>query len=333
MSDIRSAFVPSPGILKIIEAIKSQRGNTHRRCPPNILVTGKSGSGKTTLIEHLKNRFPRRTSESDDKDIVPVVVLSFPKDVSQLYMISSLLEQLGDPDYKERDLDLAYKKLWKFLEDCEVEILLIDELHNIQRGLSRKVSPLARAFIKDICTHTKVLMVGFGTEEAEMLLETEPELDTRFQHFESMPVYSVYDGQRPVFRKYLEKLSAYLDVKNPEIIYQGDFPERLYFVTRALPRTIAHLIDGAILKASKAGRNKLINKDFEEAALALRPCRRQAKVFNLRSDKVYELVSKNAYKDPEDYRSFEIVKDMFDQKGVFNDMVYQADKVVLGAKP
>ena len=131
MISVKNVFVQSPGILKIIESIDTLRKKGHRRCPPHILVIGEAGSGKTTLIEHLLKRYPRRPSGNDDKDVVPLVHLSFPKDVTQLYMLRSLLKQLGDPDYREKDLDSGYEKLWSLLTECEVEIICIDELHNI----------------------------------------------------------------------------------------------------------------------------------------------------------------------------------------------------------
>ncbi len=332
MNSVKNEFVKSPGILRIIDAIESLRGKGHRRCPPNLLVTGESGSGKSTLIEHLIKRYPRRASENDDKDIVPLVHLSFPKDVSQLYMLRTLLKQLGDPDYRENDLDRGYEKLWKLLEECEVEILCIDEIHNIEHRLSRRVSPLARAFIKDISTHAKILIVGFGTNEAEALLETEEELDTRFQHFETMPVYSIYNGQRPVWATYLEKLSKCMDIDNPNFIYEADLPERLYFATRALPRTTANLIDYAMEMSLKNGRNNLTLEDFYQASLGLRQCRHQAKVFLLKSEKVRELASKGVYKNHGDKRSLDIIKDIFTQEGAFNEMIYQAAKAASEAK-
>jgi len=311
MTDVKNAFVQSPGIVKIINTIESKIGSGHRRCPNHLKVIGESGSGKTTFIEHLITRYPRTITDNDDQDIVPYVHLKLTKDVSNLALIRSVLEQLGDPDYKEPDVNEAYKKLWSLLEKCQVELICFDEFHNMRRGLTSRVSVSALTFIKDLSNNSKALLVAFGTEETEELISTEKELATRFDSVCYMPSYSIYDGQRCIFEKYLLDLSKYVDISNAEHLFTSDFPERLYFATRALPRTMARLIDNALKHAKNENREVVNNKDYYQAALGLSSARRQAKVFFLSKIKVAELVSMEAYKKPECERSLEILQDIF----------------------
>ena len=169
----------------------------------------------------------------------------------------------------------------------------------------------------------------------EMQLAEDPFADLRVDHVDSEEAIDA--KAREVRRAWklgidpIPSMTALLEDKGLKVI-EADLPERLYFATRALPRTTANLIDYAMEKSSKDGRNNLTLEDFYQASLGLRQCRHQAKVFKLKSDKVYELASKCVYKNHGDKRSLDIIKEIFTQKGAFNEMIYQADQAVLEAK-
>ncbi|OUS03070.1 hypothetical protein A9Q81_08225 [Gammaproteobacteria bacterium 42_54_T18] len=314
MPNVKNAFVASPGIMQIIESIELKRGTGHRRCPGHLTVVGESGSGKTTLLEHLQNLYPKTTTDNNDKDIIPLVQLSFPAGLNTFDMIKQLLEALGDPDYEERTQKTAEKRLWKYLKECQVDFICFDEFHDIRDGNAFRVDKYARRFIKKLSNKSKVIVIAFGIEEVKDLIKQEKELNTRFQEVFYMPVYSIYDGQRKVFEKYLLNLSEYIDIDNPEHLYSGDFPERLFIATRALPRMMALLIDRALDLAGRDGRKRVTKGDYYKAALAFQSTERQAKVFTLKKEKLEELVSAGVYKNPNDSRSLEVLEEYFGKK-------------------
>jgi len=317
MLTVKNAFVQSTGISQIINEIEMKKGAGHRRCPEHLVVVGPSGSGKTTLIEHLKQRFPRTVSENDERDILPLLSASFLKDVSTLAMVRHLLKQLGDPDFEERDLDTAYNKLWHLLEACQVDFICFDEFHNIRKGESLAVSPASEKFIKDLSNHSKAVLIVFGTQEAEDLIDAVDELDTRFNEYLYMPTYSVFGDQRAEFVAYLEGLSGYAEVDNPDFLYLKDLPERLYVATKANPRAIARLIDRAVVFAKRDGRSLLKHDDFYQAALRFKSSKRQAHVFRLSDKKFEKLFQSGSFNSTDWKRSFEVLKNYFSKKHNF----------------
>lgn len=316
---VKNAFVESPGLTSIIDEIESRRGEGHKRCPDNLVVVGPSGSGKTTLIKELVEvRFPRTVSEDNDKDIVPLLSVSFQKDKSTLAMVNDLITQLGDPETDEKDIDKAYERLWHLLEACCVEFLCFDEFHNIRRGKSTQVSSAAEKFIKDINNHSTVIMIAFGTDEVQELISAVDELDTRFDEYLYMPSFSVFGGKRPEFVKYLLELSEYADIDNREFLYEDDMPERIYITTGANPRRIARLIHRAIkLAKDDNGRRELKHKDLYEAAQKFVSSDKQAQVFRLSKKKFNDLLDMGEFGAPDLTRTHQVMLEFFSKKRSF----------------
>mgnify|MGYP000002156383 CR=1 FL=1 len=316
---VKNAFVESPGLTRIIDEIECRRGEGHKRCPDNLVVVGPSGSGKTTLIKELTDeRFPRTVSENNDKDIVPLLSLSFQKDKSTLAMVNDLITQLGDPETDEKDIDKAYERLWHLLDACCVEFICFDEFHNIRKGRTMQVSSSAEKFVKDLNNHSKVIMIAFGTAEVHELISAVDELDTRFDEYLYMPSFSVFDGKRPEFVKYLIDLSEYADIDNRDFLYDNDMPERFYITTGANPRRIARLIHRAIkLAKDDKGRRVLEHKDLYEAALKFGSSDKQAQVFRLSQKKLKDLFDKGDFEATDLTRTHQVMSNFFSKKRNF----------------
>lgn len=163
-------------ILDTIEYNKS----TQSPEPNSILVLGESGVGKTTLNSNLLEVLPGKAEVKEEFNIVtkvPFFHSSLGTDATPSKMAADLLSSMGVED---RNKFAADKRIRFALKRAETQAILYDELHNLAGSLTPHKIGLARGWIRDLITSTRVMIIGFGTPNCEDIFLSEAQVYKRF---------------------------------------------------------------------------------------------------------------------------------------------------------
>jgi len=134
--------------------------------PPCLLVVGPTGAGTSTLVGTYARERPAVLTESGITYPVVRATIPTPATVKALAMV--LLAALGDPRATGGTVGAMTYRLTQYFRDCQVELLILDEVQHFRDRDSRRVLENARNWLKTLIKETGVACVLVGLQgEAE----------------------------------------------------------------------------------------------------------------------------------------------------------------------
>lgn len=134
--------------------------------PDCVAVLGRFRTGKTTLVDSFCNQHPRVVGEETTE--VPVLKVVVPAKASMGNMLTSLLASLGDPLAERGSIGVKYHRLERFIADCGVRMVILDEAnHFVDRDSQRVLHDVSNTMKNLVKTHNLAcVLVGLPyTEE------------------------------------------------------------------------------------------------------------------------------------------------------------------------
>lgn len=161
----------------------------------SILLVGSSNNGKTSLLERFIELHPPydynveggrpdwvEDDFFDDHSGIglPVLYILAPTEPNESRLYSNILNQINAP-FKERD-PLARKQylVEYYLKIFNIEMLIIDEVHNILSGSVAKQRQIMNA-IKNLSNTLKIPIVLSGIKDALRAIQTDDQIHNRFR--------------------------------------------------------------------------------------------------------------------------------------------------------
>lgn len=144
---------------------------------PNLLIAGPTNNGKSMIIEKFVREHPRYA----DKGWMhhPVLVVQTPSNPTMTRFCTAVLTALDcEPEPRCQATELERRAL-AYLEDADVGVLVLDELHNMLAGNAaerRKFLNLLRYLGNTL----RVPLVGVGTHDAHLAIASDDQLENRF---------------------------------------------------------------------------------------------------------------------------------------------------------
>jgi GTPase SAR1 family protein len=183
--------------------------------PLGLLIVGPSGSGKTTIVREFMRRHP--DSSQVDVEIKPVLYVETPPTAGESRLLGAILRHLGyTADWDRGNCDLKLKRVFNALRACRVELIILDEIHNMFiKGTKRPWESLS--VIKALSNQLSLPVVLVGINSARNLISQDPQLASRLQTIELAPCK---DGTE--YRDFLYALESTLPLSRPSRLYSKE---------------------------------------------------------------------------------------------------------------
>ncbi|WP_066351424.1 TniB family NTP-binding protein [Aliarcobacter skirrowii] len=199
-------------IIQILGSIKTYEKNKTR--VTSILLVGSSNNGKTSLIEEFIRRNPSYDYYSENPDKltkeffdnynaigIPALSILAPNEPSETRLYSNILNKIFAP-FHERDSVAKKQYLVEYyLNLLNVDMLIIDEIHNILSGSIAKQKQILNA-IKNLSNHLKIPIVLSGTKDALRAVSTDTQISSRFR--------PIYLNKWKMDKEFISLLATYL---------------------------------------------------------------------------------------------------------------------------
>lgn len=146
---------------------------------PSMLLIGESNNGKTKLIESFLRSYPADENIGGEHIIAKVLYIEAPPVLSESTFYGEILSALFE-NVSTSSLDASRRRVIEVLEDIELKVLVIDELHNILAGPSLKQHSMLNA-LKYVSNKLKISIVGCGTSDLLRAVSIDPQIQNRFK--------------------------------------------------------------------------------------------------------------------------------------------------------
>lgn len=162
----------------------------------SVLIVGQGNNGKSSIIDRFKElhpdydynlsrpaNLPNDYFDTHTGAGTPILHIIAPTSPVETQLYSSILTALPAPYQESYSIGKKLQLVLYYLKMMEVEMLFIDEIHNILSGSVAKQKQFLNA-IKNLSIHLKIPIVLAGTKAALSALNTDPQIESRF-----MPMY------------------------------------------------------------------------------------------------------------------------------------------------
>jgi hypothetical protein len=256
-------------IINTLESIKTYEKNKSR--VTSILLVGSSNNGKTSLLNEFIRRHPsynlyRENSEKLTKEYfdkytakgIPTLYILAPSEPSETRLYSNILNSINAP-FKERDSISRKQYLVEYyLESLNVDMLIIDEIHNILSGSIAKQKQVLNA-IKNLSNHLKIPIVLAGTKDALRAVSTDTQISSRFR-----PIYLKKWKMNKEYVSLLATFLTTLPLKKESQILTHNTAMEILGISDGYIGDIISLLKKAAIYAIESGSEKISLKEIKE---------------------------------------------------------------------
>lgn len=218
--------------------------------PKCLFVKGPSGAGKSTIFKRYLEKYPRSTLP--EGTIVPVLCATIPVPATVNALVTRLLKGLGDPLSNKGTISAKTERLYELIEECKVELIMLDEFQNFIDSDSQKVLRTVADWLKNLLNHTKKPIILFGLPNSEDIFygESQQQLSRRFPYRMHLTPFkwSTKDG-RNEFRAFLKILDESLPLPAPSHLADPDIAIRLYSASGGIVNYVMKIVRAATHKA------------------------------------------------------------------------------------
>lgn len=210
--------------------------------PECMFLSGQTGVGKTTIYKTYANKYPRQVTKGGT--IVPILAVTIPAPATVKTVVTKMLWQLGDPAYDKGSVGNQTIRLIRLLQDCGVELIILDEFqHFIDRDSERvlkTVSDWLKTLILD--TNLPIILIGLPESEQVLKLKSHSQLSRRFANRYYLRPFVWQEDSGSEFRTFLHLLESNLPLVEASNLASEDTAIRLYYASDGIIAYVMKLI-------------------------------------------------------------------------------------------
>lgn len=256
---IERVYVKHPYAKKVLKQIDYCRTHSKMAAEPDgMLITGAQGMGKTTLWKRYARRFPRTSMEGGV--IVPVLSVGIHAPATPKSLVTVLLSALGDPASERGSIAAQTLRLYRYLEKCRTELLILDEFQHFIDRDSSKILKTISDWLKMLMNEAKLPIVLIGMPVSVRVLDAKgnEQLKRRFSMRESLKPFAWTEDDRDLtFRKFLKMLDAQLPLIESSHLADKETAFRIHCATGGEMYRIMNLVRQAANLAIDGGLERI----------------------------------------------------------------------------
>ncbi len=227
--------------------------------PKNMLIVGPSNNGKTMIAEKFRRAHPSGMSADKEHENIPILMIQMPAGATITRLYTSLLLALGTPvGLHHSRRDFREMLTLKLMRGVSVQILIIDELHNLLDANAQKQREVLN-FIRFLGNELHIPIVGMGTREAYLAIRNDDQLENRF-HPQLLPRWEYSEE----FVRLLSSFESVLPLREPSNLGMDSLCELVLRRSEGTIGEIASLLNHATRTALQMGKEQITVSILEE---------------------------------------------------------------------
>lgn len=225
----KEVLIEYPAVKKIHNIFEDLMNRPKKPRMQNLLIVGESNMGKTSIAKSFDNKHKSYTIE--DQESISIIIrpvllalASNKADEKDLYM--SILDAFWTPYNPSDSLAKIRHQMYYLMEECNVKMLIIDEIHHFLNGSALQQKTIKDA-LKNIGNKLKIPIICIGLKESELILSSDPQMSSRFDIIR-LPKWD-YDKN---FLGLLKSFEKRLPLKKQSNLYTKEKSNLLYLISQ-----------------------------------------------------------------------------------------------------
>lgn len=217
--------------------------------PPSFMIIGDPNNGKTSIANYfLKKHTPY---EEPDGIKIPVIMVEAPAKPRFELLLGDLLLKMGVPFRHSESEGAKLEKLFYYMRELEVKLIIVDEIHNVLSGTVLKQREFMNS-LKRVVNESKRPLVLIGTKDALHAASTDYQIQSRFRP-EFLPLWK-FDSE---FLSLLYTIQESLPLKNKSNLLEEKLARTLYDYSEGILGELISLIKDLAISAIQSGKEKI----------------------------------------------------------------------------
>jgi hypothetical protein len=238
---------------------------------PSMTVIGATNNGKTRILNRFLKKHPPSQNYGGEKIIAPVVGIEAPPGPSDGGLYSEILKKLYEKIPSQQSPDVLRDRACDVLQKVETKVLVIDELHNILAGSSKKQQLMLNA-IKYLSNTLNISIVGGGTDNLTRALLVDSQLSNRFTP-QKLPLWR--EGEE--FESLLESYEYILPLKKASNLTTTRLANKILAMSEGTIGEISMLINAAAIFAIESGEERITTEALNKCGYVSPSDRKEVK--------------------------------------------------------
>jgi len=154
---------------------------------PSLAIYGDSGMGKTMIMKRFRDQHPPSFNSLTGRLKTPVLAMEMTSRPGERRCYAELLTLLGAPQRPRADIAQMEQAALRIMEAIGVQVLVIDEVHNILAGTYREQRIVLNT-LRFLSNRLQISLVCFGVNDAREAIGGDVKLARRFDQVHAEPL-------------------------------------------------------------------------------------------------------------------------------------------------
>ncbi len=240
---------------------------------PNLLLFGPTNNGKTMIVEKFRRAHPAVASEDAPHGMaqVPVLNVQMPPGPDEARFFEAILDALAVPPVSGAVAKRQATAV-RFMRDTGVQLLVIDEVHNLLSGTALQQRRLLN-LLRWLGNELKIPLVAVGTAEAFYAIQSDDQLANRFEPMPLPPWPKNHE-----YREMLKTLEALLPLRRASGLAKLALATKIHSATGGILGEVVAVLTRTAVHAVTSGEERITAKLIDEAGYVSPAQRRRAAV-------------------------------------------------------
>ena len=195
-----------------------------------------------------------------EKRMVPILVVTAPSPATVKGLATEMLKAIGDPAADRGTVSSITLRLRRFLLECEVQLIILDEFQHFDDRKSKGVLKTVSDWLKNLLNQTKVPIVLVGVPGCESVLEAKgnEQLKRRFSSRSQIEPFS-WESPRHVdeFCRLLKELDDEFPLLKDSHLAESATAFLIYSATDGVINYVMKLLRWAATLAIESGLEQI----------------------------------------------------------------------------
>lgn len=245
-----------PRAKQVLERLNQLLDHPRGTRMPSLAIYGDSGMGKTMIMKRFRDQHPPSFSSLTGKLKTPVLAMEMTSRPGERRFYSELLTLLGAPQRPRADIAQMEQAAMRIMEAIGVQVLVIDEVHNILAGTYREQRIVLNT-LRFLSNRLQISLVCFGVNDAREAIGGDVQLARRFEQF-TLSRWAANEQ----FEILISLILRNTPLRQPSVLTAKSL-RRMLQISEGITANLFHILNTLAIEAIESGQERITDAAVE----------------------------------------------------------------------